>query len=199
MSLIVGLTGSIASGKSTVSHMFQDLDIPVVDADIISREVVEPGMEAYEEMIKQFGKEIMNSDSTINRATLGDLIFTDKEKREQLNSIIHPAIRKEMLRQRDELIAEGFNCVVLDIPLLFENNLTHYVDKTLVVYVDENVQLERLMKRNHYTKEEALLRIQSQMTLKEKVERADEVINNNGGKNETREQLKTLLEKWLII
>lgn len=199
MSVTIGLTGSIATGKSTISSMFSDYDIPVIDADKISREVVEPGQEAYIKIVDHFGKGILNLDNTLNRAKLGDLIFTNDDKREQLNNIIHPAIRKEMLHQRDDLIKKNYKCVVLDIPLLFESGLTHFIDKIIVVYVDEKVQLERLMARNKYSQEEALKRMRSQMPVKEKAQLADGVINNNGSKYESKVQLEELLTKWNII
>lgn len=199
MSVTIGLTGSIATGKSTISSMFSDYDIPVIDADKISREVVEPGQEAYIKIVDHFGKGILNLDNTLNRAKLGDLIFTNDDKREQLNNIIHPAIRKEMLHQRDDLIKKNYKCVVLDIPLLFESGLTHFIDKVIVVYVDEKVQLERLMARNKYSQEEALRRMRSQMPVKEKARLADGVINNNGSKYESKVQLEELLTKWNII
>src|SRR5699024_10346804 len=112
MSVTIGLTGSIATGKSTISFMFNDYDIPVIDADKISREVVEPDQEAYIKIVDHFGKGILNLDNTLNRAKLGDLIFTNDDNRKQLNNIIHPAIRKEMLRQKDDLIKKNFQCVV---------------------------------------------------------------------------------------
>lgn len=199
MSLIIGLTGSIATGKSTVSLMFDDFNIPVIDADKISRDVVKPGMEAYKKIVNHFGEDVLRKDNTIDRAKLGDIIFSNENKRKQLNNIIHPAIRKEMIRQRDLLIEENVNCVVLDIPLLFESKLTHFVDKTVVVYVDEDVQLERLIKRNNYTKEEALKRIQSQMSVKKKAQLADEVIDNNGSKYQSYVQLEELLKKWNVL
>lgn len=199
MTLTIGLTGSIATGKSTVSRMFDDFNIPVIDADKISRDVVKPGMEAYKEITNQFGETVLNNDKTIDRAKLGDLIFSDEAKRTQLNDIMHPAIRREMLRQRDELMDKKFNCVVLDIPLLFESKLTHFVDKTIVVYVDEKVQLERLMKRNNYSEEEAVKRIKSQMPVKEKAYLADGVIDNNGSKDNSYTQLEVLLKKWEVL
>jgi|SRR5699024_5128625 len=199
MALIIGLTGSIASGKSTVSKMFNDLDIPVVDADKLSRDVVEPGEEAYEEIVKQFGDNILLKDKTINREKLGSIIFADEEKRKQLNNIVHPAVRKAMLKEKDALIEAQEECIVLDIPLLYESNLTHYVEKIIVVYVDEEIQQERLMKRNGYTEEEAKQRIKSQMPVKEKASLADAVIDNNGTINESYEQLLSLLKKWQVL
>lgn len=199
MSLILGLTGSIATGKSTVSKMIADYNIPIIDADLISREIVSPGEDAYLQLVSFFGEEILLNDQTINRKKLGQLIFTDEVKRQKLNSIMHPAIRTEMIRQKDFYIEKGEKCVVLDIPLLFENNLTYIVDKTIVVFVDEKNQLKRLMKRDNTTIEEAKQRIKTQISISEKAKLADLVINNNGTINETQTELELLLRNWKII
>ena len=198
MALIIGLTGSIGTGKSTIANKFSDLDIPVVDADLIAREVVEPGKEVYKDIVATFGEEILQNNKTLDRKALGKIVFNDESKRKQLNAIIHPAIRKEMLRQRDEWVQRGKECVVLDIPLLYESGLTHYVDKVIVVYVDPDVQLHRIIARDESTEEEAKSRINSQMPIKEKAEKADAVINNNGSKEESYKQLIAILEEWGI-
>ncbi|WP_373893032.1 dephospho-CoA kinase [Virgibacillus natechei] len=196
MTLIIGLTGSIASGKSTVSLMFDDFNIPVIDADKISREVVRPGEKAYQEIVHAFGADILRDDKTLDREKLGSIIFADEEKRKQLNSIVHPAVRGKMLEKRDSFVQAGQPLVVLDIPLLFESKLTHFVDKTVVVYVDEEVQLGRLMSRNGYSEEEAYQRIHSQIPVEEKAEKADAIINNNGSKYESYQQLERLVKEW---
>lgn len=198
MSIVIGLTGSIATGKSTVSSMFTELGIPVIDADKLAREVVEPGEDAYHQVVKTFGEEILLEDQTLDRKRLGDIVFADETRRQQLNEIVHPAIRKRMVEKRDALIQKGERCVVLDIPLLFESKLEHFVDKILVVTVDEEIQLKRLMERNGYTKEEALNRIQAQMPVKRKAMLADASINNNGNQEESFEQLKIILNDWKI-
>lgn len=199
MALIIGLTGSIASGKSTVSKMFDDFTIPVVDADKISREVVTPGEAAYEKVIHTFGKEIVQEDQMIDRKKLGAIIFSDEAKRQQLNNIVHPAVREKMLEQRDSFVSEGAKCVVLDIPLLFESKLTHFVDKIMVVYVDENTQLARLMERDGSEEEEAMQRIQSQIPVSEKAKLADAIIDNNGTTDESYQQLRVILTDWNIL
>lgn len=198
MTLIIGLTGSIASGKSTVSFMFDDLNIPVIDADKIAREVVYPGEVAYEKIVRTFGESILREDKALNRERLGEIVFADGMKRKQLNEIVHPAIRKRMIEKRDAFVDEGEKCVVLDIPLLFESKLEHFVDKIIVVYVDEDVQLQRLMDRNEFTEKEAFQRIDSQMPVKEKAELADAIINNNGTKLESFEQLEKILKEWQV-
>ncbi|MFA1821265.1 dephospho-CoA kinase [Virgibacillus oceani] len=199
MTLVIGLTGSIASGKSTVSLMFDEFSIPVIDADKLSREVVEPSEKAYKEIVAAFGEQILQEDQTLDRDKIGQIVFADEEKRRTLNQIVHPAVREKMLSKRDAYVKNGEKCVVLDIPLLFESKLTHFVDKTVVVYVDESVQLKRLTERNGYTEKEAMQRIRSQITVKEKADMADEVIDNNGSKFESFQQLESILKNWEII
>ncbi|MFX3623949.1 MAG: dephospho-CoA kinase [Ectobacillus sp.] len=199
MAVVIGLTGGIASGKSTVSAMFKELDIPVIDADIIAREVVEPGREAYRQIVEKFGTEILLKNGAFDRARLGNIIFHDEEKRLLLNNIVHPAVRAEMNRQKELQLKAGKEAVVLDIPLLFESKLASLVDKILLVYVDEKTQLIRLMKRNTLTEEEAKARIASQMPLSEKIALADETINNNGTIEETKVQLMRILRRWSLI
>lgn len=196
MTLTIGLTGGIATGKSTVSSMIANFDIPIIDADKIAREVVEPGRTAYKEIIQKFGSDILKKDKTLNREKLGEIIFSHKEKRKQLNNIVHPAVRKEMLKQRDYFVSLGIKSVVLDIPLLFESNLMNYVEKTIVVYIPEQLQLKRLMIRDNLTKSEAFKRIRSQIPTSDKIKLADAVIDNSQTKEKTLEQLVNILNNW---
>lgn len=196
MSFIIGLTGGIASGKSTVSNMLKELGIPVIDADEEARLAVEKGEKAYNAIVDHFGEAILMDDGSIDRAKLGAIIFKDEEKRLVLNSIVHPAVRERMLQKREQYRSNGHHFIVLDIPLLFESRLTAMVDKVIVVYVDDLVQLERLKKRNGFTEEEAQERIASQMPLKDKQKLADAVINNNGTIEETKKQLFSILRNW---
>lgn len=199
MTIVIGLTGGIASGKSTVSQMFRELQIPVIDADIIAREVVEQGKEAYKEIVDVFGEEILQADGELDRPKLGSIVFHNEEKRLRLNKIVHPAVRKEMNVQKDMYIKEGVQAVVLDIPLLFESKLTALVDRIVVVAVSPSMQLERLMKRNGFTEEDARARIDSQMPLAEKATLANKVIYNDGTIAETKAQLQLILKEWNII
>ncbi|WP_410983462.1 dephospho-CoA kinase [Bacillus cereus] len=199
MTIVIGLTGGIASGKSTVSQMFREMNIPVIDADIIAREVVEQGKEAYKEIVEVFGEGVLQVDGELDRQKLGSIVFHNEEKRLQLNKIVHPAVRKEMNAQKDMYIKEGVQAVVLDIPLLFESKLTALVDQILVVAVSPSTQLERLMKRNGFTEEDAKARIDSQMSLAEKVTLANKVIYNDGTIAETKAQLQLILKEWNII
>jgi len=195
--MIIGLTGSIASGKSTVSDMLKALNYPIIDADVVARVVVEKGTKTLETIKEVFGEEVISEDGSLNREKLGSIIFSTPQKRKQLNDIIHPAIRVEMIRQKEELLKDGHPTIVMDIPLLFESKLQSYVDKILVVTVTEETQLHRLMARNNYSLEEAKARIQSQLPLSIKEKGADAVIYNNETLQSTEEQLKKILDSWV--
>ena len=197
--MIIGLTGSIASGKSTVAKMFEKLQFPIVDADQVARVVVEPGRETLQQIAAAFGSDVLLEDGHMDRKKVGNLIFHDPAKRKQLNDIIHPAIRKEMLRQRDEYLYDGHPHVVMDIPLLFESGLQSYVERILVVSVTEENQLKRLMERNALSEEEARARISSQLPLSVKEQGADAVIYNNDSIESTTEQLHYILKKWNVL
>jgi dephospho-CoA kinase len=196
MALTIGLTGGIASGKSTVTGMIRELGIPVIDADQVARDVVKVGEEAYAQIVATFGQDILQANGEIDRAKLGAIVFHNEQERKKLNAIVHPAVRRRMMAKKEAYVQSGAKTIVLDIPLLFESELTHFIDKVIVVYVDDEVQLERLMKRNGFSKEEALARIRSQLPLREKVKKADAVINNNGTVEETKQQLLQILTKW---
>lgn len=197
--MIIGLTGSIASGKSTVAKMMTELGLPIVDADVVARDVVEPGTETLKKIAQNFGDDILLEDGNLNRPKMGDIIFHEPAKRKILNDIMHPAIRAEMLRQRDAYLAAGEKHVVMDIPLLFESKLQHFVERILVVSVTEEVQLRRLMERNALSKEDALARIRSQLPISVKEKGAHAVIYNNENIEQTEEQLKKILTHWEII
>jgi dephospho-CoA kinase len=194
--VIIGLTGSIASGKSTVSTMLKRKGFPIVDADEIARQVVELGSPVLQEISRVFGESLLQADGSLNRVKLGEIIFNDEEMRQKLNGIIHPAIRQEMLKQKDEWLAGGANTVIMDIPLLFESKLQSFVDTIIVVSVTPEIQKERLIARNVLSEEEADRRIQSQLPVKEKEKAADAVLFNNGTVEETQKQLDSLLLKW---
>ncbi|GIN86845.1 dephospho-CoA kinase [Heyndrickxia sporothermodurans] len=198
MAMIVGLTGGIASGKSTVSKMLKQKGYTIIDADIAAREVVNIGEDAYFQIIKDFGEDILLEDRSLDRKKLGSIVFHNRDKRLLLNNIVHPAVRKYMLTKKDEAINGGKQTVIMDIPLLFESQLTYMVDRTILVYVEPPIQLARLMERNQLSKEDALARIQSQMPLDEKVKLADAVINNNTELNNTKYQLETIIKKWKL-
>lgn len=194
--MIIGLTGSIATGKSTVSRMLKQKGFPIVDADEISRLVVEPGSPVLDRIAQAFGADVLLPDGALNREKLGSLIFNDEEKRKMLNGIVHPAVREEMIRQKEEWLDKGANTVIMDIPLLFESKLQSYVDKILVVSATPTIQRERLIARNGYSTEEADARINSQLPIAEKELGADAIIINNGTLEETENQLDEILLEW---
>lgn len=196
MTLVIGLTGGIASGKSTVSQMIKEKGIRVVDADIIAKEAVSKGSPALHQIVQTFGEEVLQPNGELNRQQLGAIIFSDEEKRKKLNAIVHPEVRKEMLKQRDEGVSNNETFVVLDIPLLFESKLEGLVDRIIVVYTTPELQLSRLMNRNDLSEEEALNRIHSQQSLEEKCQKADRVIENTKDLAFIRKQLENILNEW---
>ncbi|WP_174845456.1 dephospho-CoA kinase [Sporolactobacillus shoreae] len=198
MMLRIGLTGGIASGKSTVSDWLRNNHFPLVDADRIAREVVAPGEPGLQKIVEAFGRRILLEDGSLDRAQLGELIFHHEDLRQSLNSIIHPLIRSRMRKQLETFEKEGAPVVFLDVPLFFEGSFEGWTDKTIVVYVTESNQLRRLMARNNLTEAEAMARIKSQMPLEEKKKRASAVINNNGTIRESEDQLIRILKQWGI-
>ena len=194
--MIIGLTGSIASGKSTVSEMLKTSGYPIIDADLVARLVVEPGSDTLAQIAQAFGPDVIREDGTMDRPKVGEIIFNDPASRKILNDIIHPAIRQEMLQQRQEYLAEGYKTIIMDIPLLFESRLQHLADKILVVSVTEENQFNRLVERNGFTEKEARARISSQLPMSVKEDGADAVIYNNGTLDETKWQLNRILDIW---
>lgn len=190
MTYVLGLTGGFASGKSTVSQIFKQLDVPIIDADQIAREVVLPGTKGLEQVKEAFGANVIDQDGRLDRKALGSIVFEDIEKRKQLNSILHPLILNHILYLTDELKRDGYPLIVLDIPLLYEIKFEKELDGVMVVYVSEETQLERLMNRDEIEEKEARRKIETQMSLVKKAEKADYVINNNGSLEKTTEQVK---------
>ncbi|XP_005089641.1 dephospho-CoA kinase domain-containing protein [Aplysia californica] len=193
---LVGLTGGIASGKSTVAKEFQALGCPCVDADLIARQVVEPGEPAYEKIKGTFGPTVFHENGLLNREKLGQIIFHDASKRQQLNAIVHPAIKKRMLREVLQYLLKGYQFVICDIPLLFETKqMLPFVSYTVVVYCDEDKQLSRLMQRNGLSEEDAQARMKSQLPLSEKCLLCSYVIDNNGDLEGTKQHVKEVFKK----
>lgn len=193
--LIIGLTGGIATGKSTVSSMIKKQGIPVIDADIVAREVVEPGKKSYHEIVDHFGLSILQTDGSINRETLGKIVFEKEVERNILNNIVHPAVREEMRLQAETFKQEGHKLIVMDIPLLVESKLFHMVDYVVVVYVPESVQLQRLRARNEYTEKEAKQRMNAQVAIEKKRLYAEYIIDNSRTLEETEQQVEDLINK----
>lgn len=187
----IGLTGGIACGKSTVAEMLEKRGAIIIDADVIAREVVEPGKTALKQLVQHFGSEVLLPDGTLNRKKLGSIVFSDENKREELNSILHPAIRAEMFSRMEHYEqAQPDKLVVVDVPLLYESGLSPMFEKVMVVYVPSEVQLERLMNRDGLNRLEAENRIRAQMPIEEKKRLADIVIDNSGSQEKTEAQIE---------
>ncbi|MGM0884430.1 MAG: dephospho-CoA kinase [Bacillota bacterium] len=186
----IGLTGGIASGKSTVAHILVERGALLVDADQVAREVVLPGEPALEAIASTFGQAVIDPDGSLNRKALGEIVFRDKASLEQLEAITHPAIRQRM-QQRIHTFEAQFpeRLVVADVPLLYETKQQNLYDGVMVVYVPEGVQCARLMERNLLTEEEAKGRISLQMDIEQKRSLADWVIDNSGSLDETKRQI----------
>ncbi|CAG8441810.1 9442_t:CDS:2 [Acaulospora morrowiae] len=192
---IIGLTGGISSGKSTVSRMFIRRKIPVIDGDLLARQVVEPGRPAFKLIVKHFTPEILQEDGTLNREKLGNIIFSDEKQRKILNKCTHPFIRTEILKLLIWYWIKGERIIVLDAPLLIESGLNRYIRTVLVVYCPERLQLTRLVERDKISESAARQRISSQMPLKEKVKHANYVIDNSADIKTTEEQVDKIVAK----
>ena len=183
---VIGLTGGIASGKSTVSKALADLGAMVIDGDETAHRLMQPHQPAWEDIVNKFGREILNPDLTIDRAKLGAIVFDDHEQMTALNKITRPRIIESIENEVQGLkITRPDAVLVLDIPLLYEARLDKLTDQVWVVWLDRETQITRLQDRNGFTREEAEKRINSQMSLDEKARRADVVIDNTGNIEET--------------
>lgn len=190
----IGLTGGIASGKSSVASILESQGIPVVDADLVSRAVMRPGSLLFHAIVEAFGEQVLNSDATdLDRVALGERVFSDPVARERLNQLTHPVIWDEIQAQVVSL-EQQHPVVVVVVPLLLENGRQDWVDEVWVVALPEEVQKARLMARNHLTEEQAEARISSQMPLQEKIRLADRVIDNSGSPEQTFDQVVAALQ-----
>ena len=193
----IGLTGGIASGKSTVLTYFKDKGIPYIDADIVAREVGEPGTEGLEAIVDGFGSNVLHDDGTLNREALGAIVFHNEEKRGQLNDCLKEHIRNRIMELTAYYESNRTDILIYDIPLLIEGEWYTMMDEVWLVYVNESTQIERLMSRNGFSKEDALARINSQMRLDDKRSFADLIIDNNGTPQALTAQLDTIWSERL--
>lgn len=190
--IIIGLTGGIASGKSTVARMLEEKGALLLDADFIAREVVLPGKPAWREIRDWLGPSITGPGGAIDRARLGKLIFSDPAARERLNGIVHPRVMETFITRTEEIRRRHPDAVVVyDVPLLIEAKMDRMVDLVVLVYAAEEIQLARLQSRDKLTAVEALSRLRAQMPLAEKRAYADVIIDNSGSLAETRRQLES--------
>lgn len=195
--ILVGLTGGIGSGKSTVSKMFADLGAELIDFDLLAKEVVRPGQPALEEIVKHFGKTVLQENGELNRKKLGAQVFASKKKRQMLEKIVHPRIEQEFVLKFENILSKNpCATIIADVPLLIEANLHDFFQKIILVYAPREVQLQRVINRDGLSQEEALARISAQLPMKEKKKYANYLINNQGDLDATRKQV---LRVWQAL
>jgi dephospho-CoA kinase len=202
MTRVIGLTGGIGTGKSTVARMLAELGAVVIDSDAIVHELQGPGQPLVAEIAAAFGSDVLRPDGSLDRAALGARVFSDPEARSRLNAIVHPAVGRESLRRLEAARARGAALVVLDIPLLFETRLHGTasranlgVEAVVVVYAPRELQIRRQVERNGYDRAEAERRLGAQLPIEEKRRLADHVIDNSGSLEATRDQVRALYER----
>lgn len=197
--IILGLTGSIGCGKSSLSKILKDNNIDIIDADKIARTIFEDKKLLYL-VFKHFGCSIKNEDGTLNRRALGDIVFNNGDKLIELNSLTHPKIKEKILTEIEKVRLQNKDVVVIDAPLLIEGGYLEIVDKVLVITCSEDIQINRIQKRDNCSREDALIRISSQISQQEKVKYADYIIDNSGNleelKKKSNEFLLYMKENW---
>ena len=192
--ILVGLTGGIATGKSTVADLFRRFGAAVIDADQLARDVVQPGKPAWREIVKCFGKRVLLPDRTIDRPALGSIVFRNRRKLRRLERIIHPRVAREQQRSARRIARRTPNAIIIyEVPLLFEAGVNTRVDKIIVVTADRETQVARLKQRNGLTRRQAFQRIKSQMPLAEKARRADIVLDGTKSKSLLSREIRRLV------
>ena len=198
--ILVGLTGGVATGKSTVAKMFKQCGAVVIDADQLARDVVKPGKPAWRAIVTLFGKTVLNPDRSLDRQALGSIVFRNRTKRRQLERIIHPRIAREQQRLVRRVAKRKPHAVVIyEVPLLFEAGVDKRVDEIIVVTADRETQIVRLTKRNSLSRAEALRRIRSQMPLAKKIQQADHVLNGTLPRPSLRKQVGQLFKGLRLL
>ena len=192
---LLGLTGGIASGKSTVAAILRRLGASIINADELSREVVQPGQEAWKQIVDTFGPAILQEDKTLDRRKLRKIVFDNPEARKKLEGIIHPRVRALAERKISELAAAGSSVIVYEVPLLFEAQIHLWLRPVILVACDVTTQKKRLLERDHLTEPEAQQHLDAQMSLEDKRKLADYVIDNNGSLEELERQVRAVLQK----
>ncbi len=194
--MLVGLTGSIATGKSTVAKIFKKLGCYIIDADDIAHRAYEKGTKSYKKIVEEFGKEILDKNDNIDRKKLGRIVLNNKKLLEKLESIVHPEVERIRNAAIEDITKKDKNAIIIyDVPLLFEKNLEGMFDYTIVVYADMDTEIKRLIERNSIDKKEAIKRILLQMSIEEKKKKADFVIDNSGSLDSAKRQIQDLFFK----
>ena len=192
----VGLTGGIASGKSTISRLFRKEGASIIDADEIAHKLIRKGEQAYQPVVASFGTRILDEDGEINRKKLGEIIYSNPEKRRNLNQIVHPLVFERALSERKRIVHQHPKKVLIfEVPLLFETKSDQEMDFILLAYVDLKTQIDRLVRRDHLSRHDALLRIHAQMPLENKVQFSDEVIDTRRPFSEVEETVGQIYKK----
>lgn len=191
----IGLTGGIATGKSTASRIFRELGVPVIDADILAKDAVQIGTPAFKEIVRAFGPGVVGADGSLDRKALGAIVFNAKDKLLQLESIIHPEVKRLQREARTKVESQGHKVAIYDVPLLFEKNLEKDYDATIVIACSMQTQLHRLMKRDQISEQDAKLRISSQLPIGEKIKRATHVVMNDKDEAALKKAITELLPK----
>lgn len=196
---IVGLTGGIGSGKTTVAGMLVERGARLIDADLLARVVVEPGRPAHKDIVEEFGEAALNPDRTINREALGDIVFSDPKKRARLNQITHPRIGEELFRQIRQYQEEGAKVAVFDAALLLETPATNWIKPVIVVVAGDEVKVARVLARDGLDRDSVLKRIKSQWSDEERAERADFVLDNSGDLASLEKQVEKVWQQILEL
>ncbi len=194
--LKIGLTGGIGCGKSTVSDLFSKLNIPVIDADLIAHQLVEPGEPALDLLVQHFGSEILSLDGHLHRARLREIVFTDRDKKKELELILHPLIYQKMQAEYDK---QHSPYCIFSIPLLIETNMTAFVDRILVIDCPLEIQISRVRQRDDISRERILSIINSQVSHQTRIEYANDVIDNSKSTKQLAEQVKKLHNQYLVL
>jgi len=195
---VIGLTGSIGSGKSTVANIMRQMGVAILCADTAAKKVVEKGATAYKKIIKTFGQKVVNKDKSLNRTRLGEIVFSSEAKRKVLNSIVHPEVINELKKEISRMETLQRKVVVLDIPLLYEEGLEELCHKVVVVYAPEPMMEKRIFLRDNLARDEIRKRIASQLSIEEKKKRANYVIDNSADLAKTQSQVEWVLREIMI-
>lgn len=194
--LKIGLTGGIASGKSTVCALFEHYQVPIIDADLIARQLVEPDKKAHSEIAHHFGKNILQSDNTLNRKKLRQLIFSDPVAKQALENILHPKIRQQLILQSQQQRA---SYIILAIPLLIESKMYDLVDRILVIDIEPSLQLQRLQQRDGSSSDQAQAMVSAQCSQKQRLAHANDIIDNNDDPTTLSKKIELLHQKYINL